>query len=275
MNKEKFFRGFVLIVIFIIISLSVAKALPYAVDWHGAYRPGTLLFLQGKSPYDASGYIYPPWTSLLLIPFAIFPESIGRGMLFSAYLFAIAYTAYKLGGGKISIALILASPPVMHGLLNGTIDAFVILGVILPPWLGLFLLVIKPQLTIGYIIYLLITTYKTGKISRVIRVFGPVFLAYMLSLIVFGLWPLKFTDAVGLRQNASLWPLSIPIGLVLLAASFRKDNLRLALAASPFMSPYVLLHSWISAFLALAPRPLETAAAVIGMWLVVFIQWRG
>jgi len=255
----------------LVIAMSVF--LPPAVDWHGAFRPATLGILRGDSPYNTSGFIYPPWTCLLLLPFAIFPEEIGRALLFLAYLFGVAYSTYKLGGNKVSTILILCSPPVIHGLLNGNIDGLVVLGFVLPPWLGLFFLVIKPQLTFAYIIYLFVTTIKRENIVGIIKVYAPVTAAYILAIIIFGFWPSKFSATINFSHNASLWPLSLPVGLVLLTMALRKSEARYSIMASPFMSPYVLLHSWVVAFIPLATSSYETAAAVIGIWIVFFLQY--
>lgn len=264
------------IIITIVVALFAwltADYLPPAVDWHGGFRPAALAILRGDSPYNTPGFAFPPWTCLLLLPFAIFPEEVGRALLFIAYLFGVAYTTYKLSGNKVATILILCSPPVMHGLLNGNIDGLVVLGFVLPPWLGLFLLVIKPQLTFAYIIYLFVATFKKEKISGVIKVYAPVVTAYILSLIFFGFWPSKFLAAINSSFNASLWPLSLPIGLVLLTTALRKDEAQYSIMASPFMSPYVLLHSWVVAFIPLATSSYETAAAVIGMWIVFFLRY--
>jgi hypothetical protein len=275
MHKSKIIKIFIAIIVFVVFILISARLLPPAVDWHGAFRPAALAFLRGESPYNTDGFIYPPWTALLLLPIAVFPETVGRALLFFAYLFSVAFTAYKLGGNRISILFILISPPVLHGLLNGNIDGLVVLGLVLPPWLGLFLLVIKPQVSYAAILYLFITTLKKEKITGAIRVFAPVSIMYALSLAVFGLWPIKFNSTISFPWNASLWPLSIPIGLVLLISSIRNNNFHHSIVASPFLSPYVLLHSWIGAFLGIAPFQYETMAAVIGMWLVILIRLWG
>jgi hypothetical protein len=250
-----------------------AFLLPPAIDWNNAFRPAALALLHNESPYQTEGFMYPPWTSLLLLPLAIFPPEMGRVLLFIAYLFGIVYSAQKLGANRISTFLILFSPPVFHGLLNGNIDGLVVLGFVLPPWLGLFFLVIKPQIGFAYILYLFVTIFRKEKFRGVIRVFAPVTIAYLLSLALYGLWPLKFSVTMRLSHNASLWPLSLPIGLVLITFAFRRNEFRYSIMASPFLSPYVLLHSWIGALLALAPNPYEAAAAVIGMWIVVALRY--
>jgi hypothetical protein len=161
----------------------------------------------------------------------------------------------------------------MHGILNGNIDWLAVLGFALPPWLGLFFLIIKPQVGLAAIFFLLISTWRERGFMKMATTFTPFGIAVILSVAVFGPWFLSITKEINLAGNSSLWPFSIPIGLTFLVASIRKNEIRYSLAASPFLSPYVIMHSWVGVFLALAPLPYETAAAVLGMWIVVIIRF--
>jgi len=247
--------------------------LPPAVNWHGAFRPAALAIIHGRSPYNAEGFFNPPWVAILLIPFAVLPENMGRAALVIVALAAYAYVAHKLGANKLAIGLSLLSHPVMHGILNGNIDWLAVLGFVLPTWLGLFFLMIKPQVGLAVIVFPFISTWREGGFVKVVRTFIPFGVAMILSIAVFGPWFLSISNEINLAGNSSLWPLSIPIGLTFLVASIRKNEIRYSMAASPFLSPYVIMHSWIGAFLALAPLTYEITAAVIGMWIVVIIRF--
>ena len=209
----------------------------------------------------------------MLVPFAILPENVGRAVLVIVALAVYSYVAFKLGANKLTIAFLLLSPPVMHGILNGNLDWLAVLGFVLPPWLGLFFLMIKPQVGLAVIIFLFIKAWREGGFINMVKTFTPFGVAVVLSVMVFGPWFLTITNEINLAGNSSLWPLSIPIGLTFLATSIRKNEIRYSMAASPFLSPYVIMHSWIGVFLALAPLRFETAAAVIGMWIVVAIRF--
>lgn len=260
------------ILVFALLTGVLSISLPPAVDFHGAFRPAALEILHGRSPYNADGFFNPPWTAILLIPFAILPENVGRAVMVIAALAAYAYVAHKLGANKLTIVLLLLSPPSLHGILNGTLDWLTVLGVILPPWLGLFFLAIKPQVGMIVVLYLLVAEWREGGLLRVVKTFLPFGFASVLSIIIFGPWFLAIPSVDEIAINASLLPLAFPIGLALAVTAIRKNDIRYSLMASPMLSPYLLLHSWIGAFLALAPLPYETAAAVIGMWIVVV--WR-
>lgn len=261
------------VLLFALLTGLLSNFIPPAVDYHGAFRPAALEILHGRSPYNAEGFFNPPWTAVLLIPFAILPENVGRAVLVIAALAVYAYVAYKLGANKLTIGLLLLSPPALHGILNGNIDWLAVLGVVLPPWLGLFFLAIKPQVGMIVVLYLFFAEWKRGGPIRVFKTFLPVGLASVLSILIFGPWFLDIPSVDEIVINASLLPLALPIGLALTVTAIRKNEIRYSMIASPMLSPYLLLHSWIGAFLALAPKPYEAAAAVIGMWIVVALRF--
>ena len=72
--------------------------------------------------------------------------------------------------------------------------------------------------------------------------------------------------------NASLWPMSLPVGLALSVTALRKSDVRYAIAASPLLSPYLLFHSWSGALFAVLASPAESIAAVVGLWILVIIR---
>jgi hypothetical protein len=80
---------------------------------------------------------------------ALLPENIGRGFLFVVSLAAFAYTDFRLGGKPLALGEFLASPPVLHCLLNSNLDWMPLLGFVLPPPVGLFFLAVKPQVGSG------------------------------------------------------------------------------------------------------------------------------
>jgi Sec-independent protein secretion pathway component TatC len=47
------------------------------------------------------------------------------------------------------------------------------------------------------------------------------------------------------------------------------------MAASPFLSPYLAYHSWVSVLAGLLKHDFELVLAVIGMWLVAVIRILG
>jgi hypothetical protein len=269
---NKSFQITLAILLFVMLAGLLSIYLPPAVDWHGAFRPAALEIIHGRSPYNAEGFFNPPWTAILLVPFAVLPENVGRAALVIAALATYAYVAHRFGASKLVIGFLLISPPVLHGILNGNIDWLAVLGVVLPPWIGLFFLMIKPQVGLAVGVYILLISWREGGIIKVVKTFAPSGLALAASIAVFGPWFLAIPPVSEIRLNASFWPLSLPIGLAWLVASVRKTQIRYSLIASPFLSPYMLLHSWVGALLALTPLTYEFIAVVTGLWILVLTR---
>jgi hypothetical protein len=256
---------------------AAALFLPSGIDWHQTLRPAALALLHGASPYTATPgapYAGAPWGLWLLLPLALLPESLGRALHFSATLLAFAYAARRLGAGPWGAGLLVASPPVVHCLLNSNLDWMPVLGFVLPPQWGLFLIAVKPQIGFTVALWWLVEAWRQGGWREAVRVFAPVTAALALSLLVYGPWPLKGLEIARLSAgwNASLWPLSLPAGFGLLWASLRRRDQRYAMGAAPCLSPYVLFHAWSGALAALAANPGELFAAVVGLWILVGVQ---
>ena len=215
---------------------------------------------------------YAPWALLPIVPLGLLPEHIGRGAFFIASILGYSYFAMRIGANRFTLPAFLLSPPVIHCLLNANIDWLPLLGFVLPPPVGIFFLFIKPQIGIGGVLFFLYTSWKRGGLKETVRVFAPVTIALLISFLIFGLWPLGFSQALSYSWNASLWPLSIPIALCLMVLAFRRSEIRFSLAASPFMSPYVLFHSWAGVMGAVLNDTALSIAAFIGLWAVVIIQ---
>lgn len=259
---------------FIALMAATIGFLPSGVDWTTNYRPASLALLRGESPYSVELFFAPPWSLLPLVPFAVLPAQVGRVALFVVSILSFAFTAYRLGASPLGVAIFVLSPPVVHCLLNANIEWIPLLGFVLPPQVGLLMITAKIQT--GWVVglFLVVEAWRKGGLREVMRISWPLLAAFLVSCLLFGLWPLHLPDAMPLARdiNASLWPYSIPVGLALLVASVRKRDIRLAMPASPCLSPYALFHTWSAAVVALVPSTAELAAAVAGLWIVVGIQ---
>jgi hypothetical protein len=250
----------------------LSLVLPPAVDWHTAFRPAALSLLAGRSPYEVAGFFNPAWALLPLMPMAMLPVAVGRAALFLVSLLALLYIAHRLGARLPAVLLLLLSPPAIHGLLNGNIDWLALLGLVVPARWGLFFFAIKPQIGAALALFLLLDAWRDGGWRQVVSVAWPVTATTLLSLLLFGFWPARSAVEVDLWWNASLWPGSIPVGLALMFIAGRKGDIRFAMGAAPCLSPYVLLHSWITALFALVTSLPALAMAVGGLWLLVLFQ---
>lgn len=254
-------------------TLLLANRLPGGVDWAHFFQPAALKLLMFQSPYDIWGFPSPPWALLPMLPFAILPPAISRAGWFVLSLIMFAWSIYRLGAKPIALAAFVGSPLVMHSLLNANIDWMVIFGFTLPPQIGLFFISVKPQMGSVVALFWLAEAWRKGRGREVARVFAPFTLVLLLSFAVYGFYPEDWvTEEIGVWWNASLWPLSIPIGLTLAVAAVHRRRMQLAMAASPLLSPYVLFHAYSGALAALASYTVEMVTAVIGLWMLVLIR---
>lgn len=243
---------------------------PFAIDWHTSYRPAALAMLQGKSPFDEVKLFYAaPWSLIPVMPFALLPEDIGRSLWFVVSIAMFAFIIYRLGGRPVAVLAFLLSAPVANCIQVGNIEWLVLLGFILPPQIGLIFLAMKPQSAFVAILYYIVEAWHKGGIRQVLVIIWPTALIGLLSLAVYGLWPLKATQVFDVTGpfNISMWPKGIPIGLLLAYQAFRKRRQEPAMMASPFLSPHTVLHNWSGAILAFATSTAEMVTLSIGSWI--------
>jgi hypothetical protein len=243
---------------------------PFAVDWHFTYRPAALAMAQGKSPFaEVELFFTAPWSLIPIIPFALLPEDVGRSLWFVLSIAMFAFVAYRLGGKPVAVLAFLLSAPVANCIQTGNIEWLVLLGYVLPPQIGLIFLAMKPQSTFVAILYYVVEAWRKGGIREALRVVWPVALIGLLSLLLFGLWPLKAAqifEPAGVF-NVSIWPQGIPIGLLLAVQAFRSRKREPAMMASPFLSPYTILLSWSGAVAAFAASTVEMVTVSVGTWV--------
>ena len=253
----------------LLVVIVVIAFFPPGWDWINWFRPATLAMLSGESPYNIEGFFNPPWLLIPLIPLAFLPERVGVVVISIAYITSYIFVSRKLGAKALTIAVLLASPSFFYGLTFANVDWIVALGFLMPPQIGLFFVLVKPQIGLGISIYWLIESWRNGGMKHVVKTFFPVTIVLIISFILYGLWPLRSQQWA---SNSSLWPVSIPIGLVLLTTAIRNRSRGLSIVASPFLAPYVGVQSWAIATMGLLPHQLETIVAVIGLWVVHLIE---
>ena len=275
--RKTILTGLAIVLTALAASFLLAPFMPAAVDWTTTFRPATLALLAGESPYGRFYLSHAPWGLVMIITLALLPEAVGRVMGVFCGLASYMYVAHRLGAKKISIAFLLISPLVMHVLLNGNIEWLAILGFVMPPQLGLFFISIKPQIGIAVAPFWLVEAWREGGWKQVVKVFAPFTVVLLLSFAIFGFWPMETVryKVTEVFYNASLWPMTVPVGLALFVTAVRKRKLEYAMAASPMLSPYLLFYSWGGVLLAIIASVPETIAAVIGLWILIAIRGLG
>jgi hypothetical protein len=249
-------------------ALMNTSIIPNMVDWRQGYRLYALTALGGQSPYSTGNFYNPPWALLPALPLALLPEKIGGALWFALGFVGFAVAGHRLGAGPVSLVALLLSPFVILNQLNGNIDWLPLLGFTLPPPVGLFLILIKPQMGLGLAVYWAAEALQRRAFLRTV---APVALVFALSLALYGAWPLQTGRVVQVAQahNTSLWPWGAGVGLALLALALKQRAPRWAMASGPFLSPYLLLHSWVSVFAPALPSARASLAVCALGWALV------
>lgn len=261
------------LILLILLGIAAANFIPEQIDWVRTFRPAAREVLALRSPYNISTYYNPPWILIPLLPIALLPDKVGNGFLFVISLCALIYSAIRMGAKPFSLIAFLLSFPVVFLLLFGQIDWMILFGLTLPPQIGLIFIFAKPQIAIPYVVFILIESWQKGGYKQVLKVFYPVFVMFLLSNLIFGLW---FTDSdlfmLSAIYNYSLWPGGLIFGSVLLVYAIIKHKKEVSISAGPFFSPYVGVHSWTIALVALLPYQWMIGIAAAGSWLMYLIQ---
>jgi len=261
------FACLALLILFLQLSKNVSES------WHAVFRPATVLLISGQSPYQNQGFYSPPWALIPFIPMLIFSPFVGEIVIGVVTIFSYWYAGWKLGASPLLAALIATTPFVLYNAITVNVDWMVALSLIAPTPLSLILAAAKPQLGFALIIYHLAIGIKRRNIAKLIKDFAPLATLSILSIAIYGPWMVT-QNPVDKPWNRSIWPYGIPIGLAILSAAIRGERKNLSLAASPFLTPYLAQASFGLPVLGLLPAQIETALAVIGLWIIRLITRR-
>jgi hypothetical protein len=240
----------------------------FGVDWKGCIRPDTLKLVNGQSPYVDGCGLNPPWTYLVLAPLALLPAPLGTAILFTLTYFVYVGAMFRAGARPWMALAVVLSRFVFVNALNGNIDWLPVIGFFLPAQIGLFFVLMKPQIGVGIALFWLVEAWRAGRMKEVARVFAPVTLAYIASFALFGFWPVKMGVSLVDSYNASLWPYGLIAGVPLLVYAILKRLKFVAVAATPFLAPYVNIHSYAVGLFALIPYPVGFVLMVAMSWLI-------
>jgi len=230
------------------------------VDFSLLYPAGKAI-LTLDNPYLAAPHFYnPPWMLILLAPIGLLPMQIGRWiwMLLGMVGYFVAFQ--RLNFSKFSTVILFMSPFVYFDLGIGNYEWLILLGTTLPIVYGSWVAFLKPQMSIWWIAL----QVKQGKLIAVLPVvlLGILFITGLFALPSRGDMP----------WSRDIFPYGIPVGLFLLYIAFKKEDSLIALAAAPFLSPYVAMQSWIFAFLPFAriKNKFILVGSVLVSWILVY-----
>ncbi len=263
---------FMVLIVSVSLLFAVCLQLPYANDWDHYFRPAGQMLLRGLNPYSMRGFVNPAWVLLLLSPLSILPDNVGQAVLSTMNLGTVAFVARRLGASRIAIAFFVLAPGTLFSLVYGNLDWIPLLGLVMPPSLGLFFVLVKPQMGIGVAAYWLVEAWRQGGYRQVVRVFAPVVLAFCLSFVIFGWYLAGMTQLVNASANISVFPWLVPIAPILFVASLRRRNQTLAMPVGLCISPYFSMLSLNAFAVAMLRSDVILVASVSVYWIVQLIR---
>lgn len=239
-------------------------------DFVECLRPGAWLLMSGRNPHVLPNCNFMTWSLIPLLPLSLPPPEIGRAALSSIAILVFAYSARRLGATwETAIVIAGLTTYTLHNLWNPNTDWMVALGYVLPPPVGLLFVSVKPQVGAGIGLYWVIESWRKGGLQSVFRLATPLILVVGLSLTMYGFATAgKAMAFAGRDWNWSIWPFGVPIGVALMVAAVRRRSVGCAIAAAPFLSPYVGYYSWPLAILGM-PRRVQLGAVALNVIIVV------
>ena len=226
-------------------------------------------FMLGENPYHVQHFWNPTWALFPLIPFELFP--FGRELLFVVSLVSLAFVAKKLGAKPIGMIAFLLSPLVFDALLWGNIEWLTLLGLVMNPLYGIWLLALKPQMTFILIAFILIMNWRKSGLKSTLKIIALPILALLISFALYGFWVIKWFDYSQVTDvNVSFFPYSIILGIILTILAFRRNDLRYALSASLMFFPNLSPTVWLVVPLTFVSSTRFSVLACVAMWTFVF-----
>jgi hypothetical protein len=243
-------------------------------DWGIFFRAsGDLL-----NPYSEVGFVNPPWVTLILAPFHLFPFRLAQA-LNAGTNFAIFYAIlFRRNAGLYAQFLVFTSIPFLLLLVNGGIEWIPALGFLIGGAPGVLLVAAKPQT--GILGMLPEFTDRKAIIQK-----GTFLLiSGSLSFLIWPSWPMKLyinirfmsENHIGLFNSVAPFPYLIPLGIFLLYYLLwkkPKNSNLLGIAATLCLIPYYTMHS-LTLFITYLSEHHRLATIVwIILWIVALFKW--
>ncbi len=239
------------------------------VDWWLAYYPAGNLLLHGADPYQIPNFHNPTWALLPLLPFVLMGKTAGGIAVFFVNLFSFAFIAFRLGAKLPAVLMLVLSPFMFYTVYFDNIDWLILWGFILPAPMGLLLVMLKPQAGIAVALYWAYAAWHDGGWRKLVVLFSPLVGALAMNFAIFGNWLRPTSDHLtNGPYNQSVFPWSVPIGVLLLFLAIRFRKQHLSISASPFLSPYLNMGSWTVVFVGLVDNAWLMPVAFIVSWLL-------
>lgn len=240
-------------------------------DWDKTYIAGALAFLSGHDPYSYTKlFASPPYSLGFLIPLAWVPP--GLAMIFP--MLALLYLSIRFRK-RYLLPVVGMSFPFIACSVYANIDWMIMIGVAIGGQLGVILDTIKPQ---GGVFAIVAEIAKRETLKERVRLLWPLTVCVIISIPLLGSWlhwMLVIGEANNGIRNFSLFPYTIPLGIVALWLAWKKKEPIWGCVASLALSPYFYIHSALPLVFLLAKKDwkLGLAATLVSWAIVALIIW--
>jgi len=254
---------FILVVGLLLVGM--VRYYPPAVDWEYTFAATASHW---RDPYAIETFTSPPWL-IALLPHAWLPLAWGNALNLCLNILMIALVIRRFNGGWPLMLLVYTSPPFLDLVRTNNVDWIPLLALLLPPMWGLPILALKPH-TLGAVALI---WWKRS--TQKIRLITPLLVVVALSLLIWGMWPLKIQTLGDVSWNFAPWPFGIPLGIYMLYRAYRTDDEFLAAASTPFLVPYIAPYS-IAGLLAFAGCKYRREAffVYVAFWVYFIVESR-
>lgn len=261
----------IVIILAVMLALAAAWMLPsgMATDFDIFYNAG-MAVRAGQSPYTVPDFYSPAWLAVLFAPLSALPREIAYRLYAAVTMLGFPYALWRLSGRQSAATLIACSltPFTLIMMRLGNVDWLVLLGAALPAPIGLWLVLLKPQMGIALAALWLWQSLQERGIRYTALTFAPVTLALVGSVLA----GMRAPDLALLDQwSTDIWPLGLVVGVPAALWALRSRDSALALAATPFLSPYVGPMSWAGVLPLTMRRHGMLACAILLSWAMLLI----
>lgn len=258
----KVFLGLCVVIVFIGLFIVVPNP---SSDFHDFYT-ATKLLLIGHSPYEWERFYNPVWLLLIITPFSVFPEQIAYRLFTIVALIFISFFVYKQKLPTIQTFLLLFVLWTVQ-IVSLNLEWLLLLGLIVNPIIGIWLVLLKPQLGIFLAIVLFIGMSWKQRVITLILLGIAILISILLGFHVPQLHEF-------IEWNFSPFPLFVPIGILSILISIYSKDKELALVSGLLVSPYWQFPSIIIGlpFLYKRDKVLFTLVAILILIITVSIM---
>ena len=273
-------RRFLVAVLIVLLFSALTAAFYFSpiatgVDWRESFRAGVLQVLSGKSPYyPETGFVHPPWALIPLFPLALLPERLGSSINSVLTITVLFLVAYKLGARPVALFLFVSTPQLIFSAMNSNIDWLVGLGLLMPPWLGMPFVLIKPQVGAAIAIYWIIEAWRNDGWKAAVKISALTICLALLSVLMFGRNLMGYKILLTYRRvwDFNIFPWGLPIGFALMYWALKKRIQGFALLAGPFITSYIGFYSLPVSILGALPDNRLFLMLVAALWLLRIIK---